>query len=123
MSGNARPVLVRYNPDTDEFEMQCGRCRDLGQKSYWPIDTDFWAPRSSLQKCRACHNTERRLARRKAQDANAKQRAYYRANAARILAKRKARHAKNREAINAKRRAAYAAKKAAASPQLGLFDG
>lgn len=57
---------VRFRED---FELQCSRCRD-----WWPLSTEFWIARISLQRCRACI-----LEVRKSKDA-----AYYRANAQRI---------------------------------------
>lgn len=127
MSGNAKPVLVMFDRDMGEWLAQCKTCAAAGRKSYWPLNPTFFDPRLGAQSCRACHNTKRRLARRAAIDAKAKQRAYYAKNKAHRLAWVKDYRAKNRERINALRRAAYARKVAAAkaeSPQMEAFpDG
>lgn len=95
--------------------MRCDPCASSGQtRAYWPITREFWDPRSGLQKCRACHNLARRLARRQTPDERrAKQRAYYREHRDHRLAWRKAYHAAHRDEINARRRAKYAARKIA----------
>ena len=127
MSGRARPVLVRFDRDMGEFQAQCGDCAKQGRQSYFPLTLDFWVPSQGVQRCKACVNTKRRLARRAAMDAKAKQRAYYAANKAHRLAWVRDYRAKNRERINEVRRAAYARKVAAAkaaSPQMEAFpDG
>ena len=107
MSGNARPVLVRYNREEGYFEAQCGDCAREGRQSYWELSTDLWVPSQGVQRCKAHINTKRRLARRAAMDAAAKQRAYYAANRAHRLAWVAAYRNKDRAAYNAKRRAAY----------------
>ncbi len=126
MSGNARPVLVRFDPDLREFQAQCKQCAKEGRRSYWPLVEEMWVPRLGLQKCRACHNTARRLARRAKMDAKAKQRDYYKRNRAHRLEWVHSYRDKNRERINAVRRAAYArrvaAQRAAVGEQLGAFD-
>jgi hypothetical protein len=121
MSGRARPVFVRWDPEMGEFEAQCGDCAAAARRSYWPLTRDFWDPRLGVQRCRACQNTRRRLARRAKIDVRAKARAYYHGHREHRLAWRKAWHAANRERVNAERRAAYAAKRAAARAE-GLFD-
>jgi hypothetical protein len=113
MSGNARPVLVMFDKDMGEWLAQCKTCAATGRKSYWPLSTTFFDPRLGAQSCRACHNTKRRLARRAAMDAKAKQRDYYRRNHEHRLAWVHDYRAKHRNEINAKRRAAYARKKEA----------
>lgn len=119
-----RRVSVRYDKAEDEFTMRCDSCSAAGkQKAWWPISLEFWEPRSGLQKCRACHNLAKRLARRKtAAEKRAAQRAYYYAHRDHRLAWRKQYHAKNNERINAARRAKYAEKKAQAVHQTTLWE-
>lgn len=126
MGGNARPVLVRWDDGLDEVQIQCGDCARAGRKSYWPGTREFWVPRLGFQRCRACHNTRRRLARRAAMDANAKQRAYYREHREHRLDWVRQYREANRERINALRRARYAARKSEAAAQApgqeGMFE-
>ena len=109
-----RRVSVRYDKAEDEFIMRCDACAAAGkQKAWWPISLEFWEPRSGLQKCRACLNLAKRLARRKtAEEKRAAQRAYYYAHRDHRLAWRKAYYAEHSERINEARRARYAEKKA-----------
>ena len=121
MSTSRAPV--RYDKADGEFLLRCDSCVALKRNAYWPITLEFWEPRSGLQKCRACHNLAKRLARRKtAEEKRAAQRAYYYAHRDHRLAWRKAYHAKNNERINAARRARYAAKKAAEAHAQTLWE-
>ena len=45
---------LRWREDTG-FEAHCEYCRD-----WWPLDLEFWSPRNSLRKCRACYLAWRR---------------------------------------------------------------
>lgn len=128
MSGNAKPVLVMFDVDMQEWLAQCKQCAKDGRKSYWPLTVEFFNPRLGVQRCRACHNTKRRLARRAAMDAKAKQRDYYRRTREERLRVKRAWRERNRDAYNATRRAAYArrvaAARIAAGEQLTVFtDG
>jgi hypothetical protein len=113
MSGNATPVLVRYNRAEGYFEAQCADCAREDRQSYWELSTDFWVPSQGLQHCKAHLNTRRRLARRAAMDSKAKQRQYYREHRAHRLEWVKEWRNRDREGYNAKRRAAYARRVAA----------
>ena len=113
MSGNARPILVMFDRDMGEWLAQCKDCAKDGRRSYWPLSTTFFEPRLGAQRCRACQNTKRRLARRAAMDAKEKQRAYYAVNRVHRLAWTTAWRNAHRDEYNAKRRAAYARRVAA----------
>ena len=113
MSGNAKPILVMFDKDMGEWLAQCKDCAKDGRRSYWPLNVTFFEPRLGAQRCRACHNTRRRLARRAAMDAKQKQRDYYRRNHAHRLDWVHQYRDAHRDEINAKRRAAYARKVAA----------
>lgn len=125
---------VRWNKAEEWFELRCDSCSSSGQtEAYWPLTLnakgkpEFWATSNGLQKCRACVNKERRLARRQTPDERrAAQRRYYRLNHERRISWVHEYRDKNRERINAVRRAAYArrvaAQRAAVGEQLGAFD-
>jgi hypothetical protein len=105
---------VRYDKAEGEFLLRCPSCAAAGQtRSYWPITREFWDPRSGLAKCRACHNTAKRLARRQtAEELRAKQKAYYWEHRDHRLKWRKAYHQLHKDEINRLRREKYAAAKA-----------
>ena len=49
---------VRWNPDTETFEMRCVQCAYLqpnrgGGSSFWPLTLEFWE-RTNMSRCRAC---------------------------------------------------------------------
>jgi hypothetical protein len=47
---------VRWNEETQEFEMRCDACAGTQRgPSYWPLTLEFWTPEHGLAKCRACH--------------------------------------------------------------------
>jgi hypothetical protein len=112
MSGNARPVLVRFDRDLGEFQAQCRDCAKAERQSYFPLTLDFWLPSQGVQRCKACINTKRRIARRAAMDAKEKQRRYYAAHREHRLEWVRAYRERRRDEINALRRAAYARRKA-----------
>lgn len=126
-----RRVSVRFNKHesavrgSEVWEMRCDSCASAGQtKAWWEIDSEFWDPRSGLQRCRACNATRKRMAHRQTvEERRAKQRAYYYENHATRLAWRKAYHAANHERINAERRAKYLARKVAAIDGLWEING
>ena len=113
MSGNARPVLVMFDRDLGEWLAQCKDCLARGAPSYHPLTLDFWLPSQGVQRCKACINTKRRIARRSAMDAKEKQRLYYREHREHRLEWVHAYRERRRDEINALRRAAYARRKAA----------
>lgn len=50
---------VRWDSETELFEMKCDDCSASGQQSYWPLTVEFWNPRT-MQRCRACDYERRR---------------------------------------------------------------
>lgn len=114
-----RRVSVRYDKANDLWLMRCASCSTLnGGTCWWPLDRISWDPEAGLQRCRACHQAERR---RKDHARNladpefmrARRRRYYLNSRERILAQRRCRYAENHEEILARRRARYAARRAA----------
>jgi hypothetical protein len=116
---------VRWREETG-FEGRCDYCRD-----WWPLTLEFWQPRWSMARCRACINLWRRTyqnakyrddpafryARQTAaalsdwkarqwrpEERRERRKAYYEANRPQILARQRARYQANREAILARRR-------------------
>lgn len=50
----ARTRGVRWNADTDSFELWCPECeRHGGGATFWPLTLEFWEP-GRMQRCRAC---------------------------------------------------------------------
>ena len=49
----------RYDPTLQEFQLRCEGCREKGRASFWPLTLEFWVPRKSMARCRACHNEDR----------------------------------------------------------------
>jgi len=45
---------VRYNKDTEEFEMRCESCKQKNSQIFWPLTLEFWNPESGMKMCRAC---------------------------------------------------------------------
>ena len=87
-------ATVRYREDT--FELRCERCAALrkGNRGYWPLTLEFWNPKRSMTKCRACLTEVTRQTRRIEYAANAavreKATAYARAQYASLSAQEKA---------------------------------
>jgi hypothetical protein len=46
---------VRYNPDTEIFELRCDDCvaKKIGS-SYWPLTHEFWNVHRGMTRCRSC---------------------------------------------------------------------
>jgi hypothetical protein len=112
---SVRRVSVRYDAAEGVWMMRCDSCVSAGQsQGWWELSLDNWAPRSGLQKCKACLNLERRKARRQTPEQRRERaRSYYWDHRDHRLSWRKNYHAAHRETINAQRRAIYAAKVAA----------
>ena len=61
---------VRWNEDTQSFEMWCPDCDKYEHgATFWPLTLEFWHP-GRLQRCRACERAgkARRIAARRKAD-------------------------------------------------------
>jgi hypothetical protein len=58
---------------TEGWEGQCDKCRQ-----WWPLDREFWHPRSGMRRCLACIREERRVYLRDLRRDNPEMRALHR---------------------------------------------
>lgn len=79
---------IRYDAEHGEFLLRCASCTKRHLPSFWPLTLEFWNPRVSMIRCRACIAEERRAADRAAYAALAPE-----ARERRLAASRAQRHA------------------------------
>lgn len=59
--GYTRTRGVRYNRQTESFEMWCPDCDMKGRSAtFWPLTLEFWKVEDGLARCRACWLEKRR---------------------------------------------------------------
>ena len=59
--GYIRVRGVRFNRETQAFEMWCPDCAMRHKNStFWPLTLEYWKPSDGLARCRACWADKRR---------------------------------------------------------------
>ena len=56
--GNTRGV--RWDPKEQEWLLKCDDCSRKAEKCFWPLNLEFWNPKS-MQRCRACNLVLKRI--------------------------------------------------------------
>lgn len=99
--------------EAGEFLLRCEQCSTSRQTTaFYPLTLEFWLPSQGLQRCRACHQTNRRIHHKLTlEQRRARNRRYYQNKRERRLTYARTYLEANREHINTKRRERYAEKR------------